>query len=233
MRLAIMQPYFLPYLGYYQLMAAADKFVVYDDVNFIKGGWINRNRILLCGRAHFITAPMEAASSNRHINELRLAPSSRWREIMLKTIEQAYPAAPQFAAVFPLLRTVIDYSENDLAKYLFHSLVRLKEYLKLPTELIASSGRYGNESLRGEERVLDICRQEKADVYINAQGGRSLYSGRAFSDHEVTLRFLEAGEIGYSQGGPEFCPSLSIVDTLMFNSSVEIQSLLSRHRLCP
>lgn len=231
MKLAIMQPYFLPYLGYFQLMAAVDKFVVYDDVQFIKGGWINRNRILLDGRAHFITVPLLGASPNRRINEIELAPRSRWREKILKTTGLAYRSAPQYEKVLPLLRAIIEFPAERLADYLFLSLVRLKDYLNLATELIASSNRYGNEVLKGRERVLDICRQEKAGLYINAPGGRELYDASAFSERGVDLRFLESTPIEYRQGTSEFCPSLSIVDVLMFNSPAEVKSLLSAYHL--
>ncbi len=231
MKLAIMQPYFLPYLGYYQLMAAADKFVVYDDVHFIKGGWINRNRILLRRRAHFITVPLLGASPNRRINEIRLAAGSKWREKMLKTITQAYHGAPHFEEVFPLLRVVVQFPVDRLADYLFHSLVMLKEFLRLKTELLSSSGRYQNENLKGEERVLDICRLENAEIYINARGGRVLYDAATFRARGVTLQFLETEPFAYSQGGESFCPSLSLVDVLMFNPRAEVQSLLGRYSL--
>jgi hypothetical protein len=231
MKLAIMQPYFLPHLGYYQLIAAVDKFVVYDDVNFIKGGWINRNRILLRGQAHFITAPLLGASPNRKINEIRLAAGSSWQEKMLKSIAQAYRCAPEFESVFPLLRAVIKFPAERLADYLFHSLVLLKEFLQLKTELLSSSGRYENENLKGEERVLDICRQENADVYINAPGGRDLYDAAVFRVRGMTLQFLETEPVTYPQSGDSFCPSLSLVDLLMFNARTEVRSLLGRYSL--
>ncbi len=233
MKLAVMQPYFLPYLGYFQLMSAADLFVVYDDVHFIKGGWINRNRILLSGRPHFITVPLLGASPNRRIREIRLAPRRTWREKMLKTIAQAYQSAPHFDKVFPLLRAVIEFPAEHLADFLFHSLVRLKEHLNLATQLVASSDRYGNENLKAEERVLDICRQEKADIYVNAPGGRALYDDAAFSEHGVQLQFLESQPHEYLQGTKAFWPSLSIVDVLMFNSRAQIAALLACYALRP
>lgn len=231
MKLAIMQPYFLPYLGYFQLMAATEKFVVYDDVHFIKGGWINRNRILLHDQPHFITVPLQSASSNRRINEIRLAPHRKWREKMLKTLAQAYRAAPHFDSTYPLLRRVIEFPTEELADFLFHSLVRLKSYLNLPTDLVASSNRYDNEKLKGHERVLDICRQEKADVYVNAPGGRELYDAATFADHAVQLRFLASEAVARERSARRFDPSLSIVDALMFNSQPEIESLLGRYTL--
>jgi hypothetical protein len=231
MKLAIMQPYFLPHLGYYQLMAAVDKFVLYDDVNFIKGGWINRNRILLRGRAHFITVPLLGASPNKKINGILLAPRPHWREKMLRTITQAYRAAPYFDKMFPLLRAVIEFPAERLADFLFHSLVRLKEHLNVGAELVASSSRYGNENRKGAERVLDICRKEDAHIYVNAPGGRALYDAGTFSRRDLQLRFLESEAVEYSQGGETFSPSLSIVDVLMFNSPAEVQSLLGRYGL--
>lgn len=230
MKLAIMQPYFLPYLGYFQLIAAVDKFVIYDDVQFIKGGWINRNRILLRGRPHFLTAPLSGASPHRRINELQLVSNPNWRGRLLKTIAQAYRGAPYFDEVFPLLESLIGVSENRLADFLRYSLVRLMECLEIRPQLITSSTVYGNAHLRGVERVLDICNRENADVYVNARGGRELYDPETFRRRAISLRFLEAKPIEYEQGTPTFHPDLSIVDVLMFNGT-QLQALLQNYRL--
>ena len=117
-----MQPYFLPYIGYFQLMAAADKFVIYDDVNFINRGWVNRNRILLDGRAHSIVIPLQSASQNRRINEIELVSERSWRSGILKTVRHAYGKAPQFENVFALVSNIVNFDEDNLSKYLFNAL---------------------------------------------------------------------------------------------------------------
>lgn len=231
MKLAIMQPYLLPYIGYFQLMAAVDKFVVYDDVNFIKGGWINRNRILLGGREHLFTIPLQGASPNRLINEIQLVADSGWRLKLIRTIEQAYYLAPYFQQVFPLLREIISFPERNLAKYLLHALSKITTHLDITAELVPTSSVYNNAKLKGQDRILDICRKVGATVYINPHGGRELYDAGSFREKNVTLRFLESQEIGYDQLSPEFHPSLSIVDVLMCNSQLETREYLFRVRL--
>ena len=228
MKLAVMQPYFLPYLGYFQLMAAVDQFVLYDDVNFKKRGWINRNRLLLNEKEHLFTAPLRAASQNRRINEIELQEDRVWRQKLVRTIRQAYQQAPQFDAVYPLISDIVLFPENNLSRYLKNGLARVKTYLGISTKLIPSSGIYANAELKGEKRILDICRQAGATLYLNAAGGRDLYDSKTFRERGVTLRFLESEPYVYRQQGPVFYPSLSIMDVLMFNSPAEVKSQLSR-----
>ena len=231
MKLAVMQPYLLPYIGYFQLMAAVDKFVIYDDVQFIKGGWINRNRILLGGREHLFTAPLLGASPNRFISELELVTKTDWRRKLLRTIEQAYQSAPHFPEVLPLLNDIITCPERQLNGYLVHSLEKLRICLEIPTKLVATSVAYRNQDLKGQERILDICRREEASIYVNAIGGRELYDSEAFRAEGIALRFLESEPFEYDQGTTRFHPSLSIVDVLMFNAHQEVKALLHKARL--
>ncbi len=233
MKLAVMQPYFLPYLGYFQLIAAVDKFVIYDDVQFIKGGWINRNRILLDGREHLFTAPLLGASPNRLISELELVTRTNWRRKLLQTIEQAYKTASHFAEVLPMLSDIITFPERQLNAYLVHGLEKLKNYLEIPTTLVTTSAVYRNEDLKGAARILDICRREGASIYVNASGGRELYDSAAFRAQGIALRFLESEPFEYDQGTPHFHPSLSIVDALMCNPRAKVRTLLRKARLSP
>jgi hypothetical protein len=231
MKLAIMQPYFLPYIGYFQLMAAADKFVIYDDVNFIKGGWINRNRILLHGREHLVTIPLTNASPNRLINVIEIVGGSAWRRKLSATIEQAYRAAPYFEMIVPLLKQIIHHPVRNLSAYGRHAIEIIRGYLEIGGTLVPSAAIYNNSKLKGEERVIDICHREKANVYLNAPGGRALYHPERFRTAGISLRFVEPAPIAYPQFGGEFCPSLSIIDVLMFNSREEAKALLSRFEL--
>jgi hypothetical protein len=233
MKLAIMQPYFLPYLGYFQLMAAADRFVVYDDVRFIKRGWINRNRILVKGCGHLFTVPLCGASQNRNLNEIQLTAETAWKEKLLRTIELAYRRAPYFGEAFPLVRDVVNFAERNLAAYLLNGLLAVRSHLAITSEVISTSAIYDNRQLKGPARILDICQREGATVYINARGGRDLYDPARFRREHVALRFLEPWPIKYRQFASEFCPSLSIIDVLMFNSREETKTFLSHFELKP
>lgn len=214
-KLAIMQPYFFPYLGYWQLMNAVDRFVIYDDVHYIKGGWINRNRILVHGAANFITMPLRGASSFRRICDIALVSAPRWRTDMLKTLDMAYRKSPCFAEVFPVIEKLITFETDRLAEILAHQLQTLARFMGLSTEFVVSSRRYGNDHLKGAARVLDICRTEGAQTYINAEGGQALYDARSFAAAGVELRFLRMRAQPYPQRSSAFVPGLSIIDVLM------------------
>jgi len=225
--IAIMQPYFLPYMGYFQLMAAVDKFVVFDDVNFINRGWINRNRLLLNGDAHTFTIPLHGASQNRLICEIELDNDQSWRKKLLRTIRQAYGKAPCYAKVSALLESLIHYPSSRLDEFLLNSLREVVRYLSLGVEIVSTSRIYENAHLKGQERILDICRQERAHIYINPIGGVDLYDRASFSQQELSLYFLRSRPVSHSQGKGEHVPGLSIMDALMFNEPAGIRQLLN------
>lgn len=225
--LAIMQPYFLPYIGYFQLLAAVDKFVVLDDVNYINRGWINRNRLLLNGVVHTFTVPLRGASQNRLICEIELDDAQGWREKLLCTIRQAYGRAPCYAQVSTLMESLINYPATRLDEFLLNSIREIVRYLSLEVEIISTSRIYNNAHLKGKERILDICRQERADVYINPIGGVDLYDRASFSERALSLYFLRSRPINYSQGKGEHVPWLSILDVLMFNETTAVRQLLA------
>lgn len=221
-----MQPYFLPYIGYFQLMAAVDRFVVLDDVNYINRGWINRNRLLLKGAAHTFTVPLIGVSQNKLICDIELADDDVWRDKLLRTIRQTYAKAPCYANVSGLMERIIRYPVCRLDAFLLNSLREVAEYFALRTEIVDSSRIYSNTQLRGQARILDICRQERAERYVNASGGQALYERARFSDQGIELQFLRSRPLSYMQGGAEFVPWLSILDVMMFNPQPEARRLL-------
>jgi hypothetical protein len=234
MKLAIMQPYFFPYLGYFQLILASDKFVFYDDVNYIKGGWINRNRILLDGEAKFFTVPLRGASSFVPINRVGInEDNSRWRGKMLDTFRMAYRSAPYRDTGVGLLEEVLALECESIADLALASVKTVLEYLHLDRDLVRSSRIYNNQQLRGQDRVFDICKQENADVYINAIGGAKLYQADKFAVQGCDLKFLRSQLPEYAQGVKHFVPGLSILDAIMYCSPEEIRNMLPRYDLLP
>jgi hypothetical protein len=217
--LAIMQPYLFPYIGYWQLLKATQRFVVYGDVNYINRGWINRNRILLNGAPGLITLPLLQASQNRKIDEIDIAPAAQWQRRMLRSLEMAYRKAPCFDEVYPLLEGILAHEDRNLAGFLTHQLQVLARFMGLQTQIVSSSRVYANAHLSAQERILDICRQEGATRYINAQGGRSLYEPQAFAERGIALRFIAMRALPYRQRSEGFTPYLSIVDALMENGA--------------
>lgn len=222
-----MQPYFLPYIGYFQLMAAVDKFVILDDVNYINRGWINRNRLLLNGVAHTFTVPLRGASQNRLICEIELDDVQGWREKLLRTIRQAYGRAPCYVQASALLERIITYPSPRLDEFLLNSIREVVCYLSLEVEIVASSRIYRNTHLKGQERILDICRQEQTSIYINPIGGVDLYDRANFLQQDTQLYFLRSRPVSYSQGKGEHVPWLSILDVLMFNNPTAIRLSLT------
>ena len=232
MTLAIMQPYFLPYIGYMQLMNAVDTFVLYDDVAFINRGWINRNRLLINGQEYLFTVPLKDASQNKRINEVRLADDPKWRGKLLKTIEQGYRKAPHYGMVMPLTEKIINFATDSIAAIVHNSLVELNQYLGLTTRLVVSSSVYGNGQLRAQERILDICRQENATRYINPIGGMELYDKPTFTRAGIELNFIEAKRTDYPQlNRTDFIPWLSVLDALMFCDLPTVRAMLGEYEL--
>lgn len=230
MKLSIMQPYLLPYIGYFQLIKATDKFVVYDDVNFINKGWINRNNILVSGKAHLFTVPLTNASQNKLIHEVGIS-SEPWQKKLLRTIQQSYQKAPFYPAVFPILEKIITYPAQNISELASYSLVEILSYLNVKTEIILTSKIYGNESLKGQDRILDIVKKEGATTYINPIGGQELYDKVLFKNHGVDLFFIKSQPIQYPQFQHGFVPWLSIVDVIMHNSPSVTNELLDSYEL--
>lgn len=229
MKLAIMQPYFLPYIGYFQLIAEVDKFVIYDDVNYINRGWINRNRLLLHGREHMFTIPLQGASQNKLICEIALVDRG-WRSKILRTIQQSYAKAPCYTEVYRLMEEIINHPTTMLDDFLFNGIKSITEYMHLGTDIERTSRIYRNAHLKGDLRILDICRQEQATAYVNAIGGMELYDREIFKEQGIRLSFLRSRPVAYSQGG-DFVPWLSILDVLMFNEPGAVQRLLEEREL--
>ena len=226
MKLAIMQPYLFPYTGYFQLVAAVDRFVFFDDVNFIKHGWINRNRLFLSGSVSWFTLPVSGGSPNRKINELRVQSDGPWRRKLLASVRQSYDKAPCFEQAYALLEGIVQSEETSLSVLARESVMAVARYLGLGTEFVISTGRYGNEDLRGEDRILDICRQEQAIEYHNLPGGEALYSPEAFAAAGVELHFVRPRLAEYRQFGASFTAGLSMLDVLMFNDRTSSLRLL-------
>lgn len=231
MKIGIMQPYFLPYTGYWQLLNAVDKYVIYDDVNYIKGGWINRNRILINKEAKYFNVKLNGASPNKLINEVEVSLDEVYQKKLLKTIEENYKKAPFFYKIFPVIQRIVENKEINLAKYLEYSIREICSYLDIKTELIISSNLEKNNSLKGKDKVIEICKKLGGSEYYNAIGGQELYSFEEFKSNGIELKFLKTEEINYQQFNNEFVPYLSILDVMMFNSKEKVKEFLNNYSL--
>jgi len=223
MRIAIMQPYFLPYIGYWQLISAVDTFVVYDNIKYTKKGWINRNRFLVNGAEAGFSLPLRKDSDFLDVNQRYLAESFD-REDLLNRFWEAYRTAPECSTVMPLIEQIIRNTDMNLFEYILASIRAVCDFLGIKTPLLVSSTIDCDHSLKSAERVQAICEALGADTYVNPIGGTELYSKEDFAGKGIDLKFIKATVFEYEQIGNSFASYLSILDIMMFNSREKIAS---------
>ena len=228
MIMGLNQPYFMPYIGYWQLINAVDVFIIGDDYNYINRGWINRNRILQDGQAKYINIEISHASQNKKINQLWLSDVSDCEKKLLQ-LRAIYQRAPYFKQGYELMCNVLECQEKNLACFLEHSMRCVCDYLGITTQFIRSSSIAHNAELKKEYRIFDQCKYVGANVYINAIGGQQLYCYEQFREQGIKLGFLKTGDIQYKQFDSDYVPNLSIIDVIMFNSKEEIQQMLQNY----
>ena len=228
MKVAIMQPYFLPYIGYFQLINEVDVFVIYDDVNYIKKGWINRNRIAVSGVERLITLPLKDASQNKKINELYISEVPRK---LMKTIEQEYSGSRSFDSAWPVFEETMRNDELHLVAFLERQLMQLCSYLGICTKWVRASALGIDKGKKGQDRILSICKDLGASHYVNLSGGKHLYEQKSFNEFGLELSFVSPNDICYAQKSNIFFPNLSILDVIMSCSITEISKFLASRTL--
>lgn len=228
-KVAVMQPYFFPYLGYFQLINCSDKFVVYDDVNFIKSGWINRNRILINGVPRYFTVSLKKASPNKLINEIEVSLDTNK---LLKTLKLSYKKAPYFDSIYPIVKKVLTSGLSTIDELATLSLMTVSNYLEIDTEFIISSKKFPqSKDCDRADRLIEITKSCGCRSYVNSEGGKKLYSKDYFLSKGISLSFLNSKLKPYQQFGDEFHKGLSIIDVLMFNSCQDVKTMLENYKL--
>lgn len=228
MKLAIMQPYFFPYIGYFQLIAAVDMLVVYDNIKYTKKGWINRNRMLQNGRDVMFSLPLKSDSDYLDVCERELAADFN-RDKLLSQFMGAYRRAPYLAQTFPLIEEILNCEDTNLFTFLHHSIVKSCDHLGISTKIRISSSIAIDHKLKNQDKVLALCEAGGASTYINTSGGVELYSNERFRAKGIDLKFLRSKPFEYAQFGDAFVPWLSIIDVLMFNPINTIQACISNN----
>ena len=255
MKLAIMQPYFFPYIGYFQAIYAVDKYILYSNLSFIKDGWMNRNRISIKdGTVSMVTVPLIHKSSNTFIYHIRVDNSRKWNTKLLKTIYLNYKGSPYFEEVYPLLESVLTGSYDylyELNASIISSIAHFigiktpvefrnkEKYLELEDQLLkVEEGDYTDfpyllktTPVKKVARVLALSKNEQADTFVNAIGGQVLYDKGEFAQYGIDLKFLQTDHFSYPQFSNEFTPDLSIIDVLMHNGSVKTLELIKKYTL--
>jgi hypothetical protein len=231
MILAIMQPYYFPYIGYFQLMAACDEFVIYDDVQYSKGGWANRNRILHDHKVAWLTLPVGNAPLGSSYREKTYLLGPAQRRSHLARIAAAYRKAPMFDAVYPLVESLMAFEDDRVAGFNAHLVSSLAGLLGLQCRLHLGSDFDNPSGERGQQRILQLCKRLGADTYLNAIGGTALYQEPDFTSAGISLRFLRPVARPYPQAAREFSPFLSILDVLMHNPLDQVRDMLGDGRV--
>lgn len=231
-KLAIMQPYFLPYIGYWQLIHAVDEFVVYDNIEFTKKGWFNRNRILDNGHDRLFTIPIKKDSDYLSVGQRFLSDDSQ-AEIArtLRIVQNTYRKAPYFADAYPVIEKCFSFADKNLFEYIYKSIKIICAYLEIDTPIRISSDVAIDHTLKAEKKVLAICKAVGAETYINSIGGTELYDKQEFQLNSITLQFMRSKNVEYKQFDDMFVPALSIIDVMMFNDKNSLKQLLEEYEL--
>lgn len=225
-KIAIMQPYFMPYLGYFQLVHSVDKFLFFDDVNYIKRGWINRNKILSNNEEFMFSVPLKKVSQNKYINEIYLSDDKYWIKKFLKTIEYSYHNQKNFKEVYPLIEEMVFYETDKISELAANSVIRISEHLGLKREFSKTSLLPNiDREQKGSHKILDICKKEDASAYVNAIGGIRLYDKEDFNNYNINLGFIKTKPIEYEWW------SLSMVHLLMVFDKDELHRMLNAYEI--
>jgi len=245
MKLGIMQSYFFPYIGYFQLINCVDKFIIYEHVSFRKKSWITRNRILDKGNeeAIFINVPINSASSFKNIGEIKINQGKNWSNKILNLIYFNYKKAEHFDNIYPFIEQLFSLDTDLIHDFNAIIIIKICDLLEIDTEISFKNKEYlllekdlknlpaQNDLDIKTQRIIDICKKEKAVNYINPTGGREIYHKPDFMANQIQLNFLETNKITYEQFNSKHEPFLSIIDVLMHNGVNKTKEFLNAYTL--
>lgn len=232
MKIAIMQPYFCAYIGYFQLINSVDKFVIGDDLQYTTRRWFNRNRILHNGAAFPFAIPIKKDSRNKNVNQRFLADTALGEKVkILKRIKNFYANAPYSSQCYQIIRQLFLNNNNNLFDFIYYSINELSKMLDIKTQFILSSSLDIDRELKAQDKIIQICKLIKTDIYINPIGGKELYDKEVFAKEGIDLKFIKSNYIEYPQFERKFVPWLSIIDVLMFNDIEKVKSYLKEYEL--
>lgn len=234
MKLGIMQPYFLPYIGYFQLINTVDEFILFDTPQFIRHGWIDRNRVLkLNGETFYIKVPLVKHKRETRINKIIINNRIDWKAKLFAQLTHYKRSAKYYSCVVQLLESIFQKEYNSIIDLNYNSLLEICKYLEINTQIwIWSKMEIKIDAVKApDEWALNICKKIKANKYYNLPGGKSFFNKNKYEDESIELKFLESELINYKQFNNEFVPWLSIIDVLMFNNKEEVKKMLYQFKL--
>ncbi|MGB5944419.1 MAG: WbqC family protein [Leeuwenhoekiella sp.] len=230
--IAIMQPYFFPYVGYFQLVNAVDEFIVFDDVNFIKKGWINRNYISANGKSKLFTVPLLKPSQNKLIKETEVHPTEylKFKKTFLATLKHTYSKSPYFEQTFSMVEDILAES-TTIANLALKSVITVAAYLEMKTDFMVSSDFQADKELKGQDRILNLCTARDASEYLNLSGGKNLYQVEDFQQQNIELKFVSTDFSSLKKIDQSFNFQLSVIHLLMHFSPRRINDFLKIYNL--
>ena len=224
-----MQPYFFPYIGYFQLMNLCDEFIVFDTAQYIKKGWINRNRILHPeGKPSYVNVPIQKFKSNTLIKDILIDNKVDWKQSIINRLQQYYKNAPYKEEVTAFVGDCLSGEFSSLSELNVHLLKETCNYLNINcriTSLSKSNIEY-EDATAPDEWGLNICKALHAKTYINAPGGILFFDKNKYKKEDIEIKFIAPILNNYTQNGETFIPGLSILDVMMFNSVEDIRKML-------
>lgn len=231
MKVAIMQPYFLPYIGYWQLLNHVDKFVLYDNIKYTKKGWINRNQMLRNDSPDKFSLPLRKDSNNLNISQRYISEVFE-HEKFLRKMRGAYFKAKYFKKIILILEDILNYKDKNLFNFLLNSILIICNYLNIDSsKIVISSSIKIDHSLKSKQKVITICKSLNAKTYVNPIGGVDLYKKSYFKNNKLDLKFIKPILANYKQNNQSFIPALSIIDVMMFNSKKEISYHMQQYKI--
>jgi hypothetical protein len=233
MKLGIMQPYFFPYIGYFQLMAAVDRWICFDEIQFIDKGWINRNRILhpdIKKEWQFITLPLEKRGRFDKICEISIKSDAKWREQILGKLSSYKRKAPNYKSTIDFVTSCFDTDETNLARFLTRTLRMTADYLGIETPIEVQSQMHLllDDVEHSGQWALRISEALGATEYINPYSGSEIFKEAEFDASGIKLTFMKPYLERYIQRRDGFVEGLSIIDVMMWNEPEDISKMLTK-----
>jgi hypothetical protein len=229
MILAAMQPYFFPYLGYFSLIDYSDQFILFDPVQHIRHGWIERNRVLKPGEGwQYVSVPLEKHSRGTLIKDLQIKNASDWQDRILRQLQHYKKRSPYYANTMEVLKACFSEEFTSIVKLNEKCLVEVCNYLGIEYNFRIFSEmelKIGPVHHAGEW-ALRISEAMGAAEYVNPPGGEEIFDKKQFNDAGIELKFLKSRLPEYSQRRPVFENGLSIIDVMMFKSAEEIRDMI-------
>ena len=225
-----MQPYFFPYIGYFQLMNLVDKWIVFDTVQYIYHGWINRNRILHPTSGwQFVIVPLETHSHNIIIKDVKITEQIEWKTKILGQLTHYKKIAPFYSQTIEIISECFECKEKNISKFNVNILSVISNYLDIEFKYEFHSEMHTKLEVVEDpgDWALKISEVMNATQYVNPIGGKDLFDKNKFIEKGITLNFLEQNKFEYNQKREYFEKNLSIIDILMWNSKAQIRELLN------